>query len=151
MIRMFGRIDRGDRHAGNFYERQDAMLQMYLNAEERHRKQLTRLRVDRESMSLFKNWLPPLKHIFAIYTSEFVNAFSPAFDFQALMERSGGLALGEYMKFCRDFKLVPMILNRTESLALYHYANAEDGNRTAAIMSLFLDSRNWCLACMELP
>ena len=132
VIRLFGRIDRGDRHAGNFYERQDAMLQMHLNAEGETQKAIDSARewID-ESLALFKKWLRPLKYIFTIYTSEFVNAFSPAFDFQALMERSGGLALGEYMKFCRDFKLVPMILNRTESLALYHYANAEDGNRTA--------------------
>jgi hypothetical protein len=132
VIRLFGRIDRGDRHAGNFYERQDAMLQMHLNAEGETQKAIDSARkwIDR-SLALFKNWLRPLKYIFTIYTSEFVNAFSPAFDFQALMERSGGLALGEYMKFCRDFQLVPMILNRTESLALYHYANAEDGNRTA--------------------
>ena len=131
-IKLFGRLDRGDRHAGNFYERQDAMLQMHLNAKGETQKAIDAAQEwIKQSLSLFKNWLKPLRYIFAIYTSEFVNAFSPAFDFQALMERSGGLALGEYMKFCRDFKLVPKILGRTESLALYHYANAEDGNRTA--------------------
>merc|ERR1712195_366883 len=31
----------------------------------------------------------------------------------------------------RDFRLVPKLMNKTESLSLYHYANSEDGNRTA--------------------
>ena len=131
-ISLFGRPDKGDRHAGNFYERQAAMLQVHLDAAGESQRKVDQAQAWIElSMKLFKNWLKPLEHIFTIYTSEFVNAFSPAFDFQALMERSGGLAIGEYMKLSRDFKLVPKIMNKTESLSLYHYANAEDGNRTA--------------------
>jgi hypothetical protein len=131
-IALFGRVDRGDRHAGNFYERQDAMLKMQLDAAGESDKKIEEAQAWIDlSMKLFKKWLRPLQHIFTIYTSEFVNAFSPAFDFQALMERSGGLAIGEYMKLSRDFRLVPKIMNKTESLSLYHYANAEDGNRTA--------------------
>ena len=131
-IALFGRVDRGDRHAGDFYARQDAMLKMQLDAagESDKRVQEAKNWIDL-SMKLFKKWLRPLSHIFTIYTSEFVNAFSPAFDFQALMERSGGLAISEYMKLSRDFRLVPKIMNKTESLSLYHYANSEDGNRTA--------------------
>ena len=108
------------------------MLQMHLNAPGEAQKAIDAAGawIDK-SMKLFKKWLTPLRHAFAIYTSEFVNAFSPAFDFQALMERSGGLAIGEWMKFCRDFNLVPKIIDKTTSLAYYHYANAEDGNRTA--------------------
>ena len=131
-IQMFGRADKGDRHGGDFYERQAAMLEVQLHAEvENQRKVALAQEWIEQSLKLFKNWLKPMRHIFSIYTSEFVNAFSPAYDFQALMERSGGLAIGEYMKLSRDFHLVPKILNKTDSLALYHYANAEDGNRTA--------------------
>ena len=131
-IALFGRPDKGDRHAGDFYERQAAMLQVHLDAAGESQRKVAQAQAWIElSLKLFKRWLKPLEHIFTIYTSEFVNAFSPAFDFQALMERSGGLAIGEYMKLSRDFRLVPKIMNKTESLSLYHYANAEDGNRTA--------------------
>jgi len=76
---------------------------------------------------MFKKWHAPLKYIFNNYSKDFVSTRARSKDFTALSELSGGLTVGDWMIFCRDFRFVPHLMNKTQSLALFHLSNTELG------------------------
>merc|ERR1712166_1252893 len=118
----------GDRHGGTFHERQAAMLKLHLESKEESLAKRAKQTVwIEESQELFKKWHAPLKYIFNNYSKDFVSTRARSKDFTALSELSGGLTVGDWMIFCRDFRFVPHLMNKTQSLALFHLSNTELG------------------------
>ena len=127
-VSMFGRTSKGDRHGGTFHERQAAMLKLHLESKEESLAKRAKQTVwIEESQELFKKWHAPLKYIFNNYSKDFVSTRARSKDFTALSELSGGLTVGDWMIFCRDFRFVPHLMNKTQSLALFHLSNTELG------------------------
>merc|ERR1712166_801486 len=127
-VSMFGRTSKGDRHGGTFHERQAAMLKLHLESKEEHAaKRAKQTKWVEESLTLFKEWMHPLKYIFKIYSKDFVSTRARTKDFTALGALSEGLTVGDWMILCKDFRLVPVLMDKTQSLALFHLSNTELG------------------------
>merc|ERR1712166_864877 len=110
------------------FERQAAMLKLHLESKEESLAKRAKQTVwIEESQELFKKWHAPLKYIFNNYSKDFVSTRARSKDFTALSELSGGLTVGDWMIFCRDFRFVPHLMNKTQSLALFHLSNTELG------------------------
>ena len=125
---MFGRTSKGDRHGGTFHERQAAMLKLHLESKEEHAaKRAKQTKWVEESLNLFKEWIHPLKYIFKNYSKDFVSTRARTKDFTALGELQSGLTVGDWMILCKDFRLVPVLMDKTQSLALFHLSNTELG------------------------
>jgi hypothetical protein len=125
---MFGRTSKGDRHGGNFHERQAAMLKLHLESKEESKaKRLKQTQWVEESLKYFKKWHVPLKYIFKNYSKDFVSTKARTRDFTALTELQSGLTVGDWMILCKDFRIVPNLMDKTQSLALFHLSNTELG------------------------
>jgi hypothetical protein len=125
---LYGRKAKANLHQGTFHERQAKMLRMHLQAEtvakKKRKEQLLWLE---SSAKLFKAWDVPLKWIFRNYSRDFVPSTVRTKDFDQLMKLQGGLSIQDWMIMNKDFKIVPWLVSKTESLAIFHYANTELG------------------------
>ena len=125
---MFGRQSKGDRHGGTFHERQAAMLKLHMESkEEAANKRAKQTQWIEDSNKLFLKWHVPLKYIFKNYSKDFVSTRTRTKDFTALSELQSGLTVGDWMILCKDFRLVPVLMDKTQSLALFHLSNTELG------------------------
>jgi hypothetical protein len=80
-----------------------------------------------DSLKMFKPWMRPLKYIFGNYSRDFVPKKTGTKDFDALKKLQTGLSIKDWMILCKDFKFVPWLMDKTQSLALFHLSNTELG------------------------
>ena len=112
-MEMFGRTSKGDRHSGDFHQRQAAMLKLHLESkEESMAKRNKQKQWVEESNKLFHQWHIPLKYIFKNYSKDFVSTRARTKDFTALSELQSGLTVGDWMILCKNFRIVPHLMDK---------------------------------------